>query len=340
MSKEDIYILGIESSCDDTAAAILKNDEVLSNCISNQKIHKKYGGVVPELASRAHLSNIIPVINQALSDAKVNPKMLSAISFTKGPGLMGSLLVGTEFSKALGLSLGIPFIEVNHMQAHLLVHFIKSDRGKPEFPFLGITVSGGHTQLVIVEDHLKMQIIGETLDDAIGEAFDKCGKIIGLDYPAGPEIDNLAKKGDSNKFDFPIPKVEGFNISYSGTKTAFMNFINNSIQKDSKFIDRYKADICASIQKNLIDNLILKIEYASKMKSINRIVIGGGVSANSFLKNSLESKSKENNWEVFIPPLSYTTDNAAMIGIVGYLKYTYGLFSNYNTIASPRLAFK
>ena len=340
MSKEDIYILGIESSCDDTAAAILKNDEVLSNCISNQKIHKKYGGVVPELASRAHLSNIIPVINQALSDAKVNPKMLSAISFTKGPGLMGSLLVGTEFSKALGLSLGIPFIEVNHMQAHLLVHYIKSDREKPEFPFLGITVSGGHTQLVIVEDHLKMQIIGETLDDAIGEAFDKCGKIIGLDYPAGPEIDNLAKKGDSNKFDFPIPKVEGFNISYSGTKTAFMNFINNSVQKDSKFIDRYKADICASIQKNLIDNLILKIEYASKMKSINRIVIGGGVSANSFLKNSLESKSKENNWELFIPPLSYTTDNAAMIGIVGYLKYTCGLFSNYNTVASPRLAFK
>ena len=266
--------------------------------------------------------------------------MLSAISFTKGPGLMGSLLVGTEFSKALGLSLGIPFIEVNHMQAHLLVHFIKSDRKKPEFPFLGITVSGGHTQLVIVEDHLKMQIIGETLDDAIGEAFDKCGKIIGLDYPAGPEIDNLAKTGDSNKFDFPVPKVEGFNISYSGTKTAFMNFINNSIQKDSKFIDRYKADICASIQKNLIDNLILKIEYASKMKSINRIVIGGGVSANSFLKNSLESKSKENNWELFIPPLSYTTDNAAMIGIVGYLKYTYGLFSDYNTIASPRLAFK
>ncbi|MFL2628412.1 MAG: tRNA (adenosine(37)-N6)-threonylcarbamoyltransferase complex transferase subunit TsaD [Candidatus Marisimplicoccus sp.] len=340
MSKEDIYILGIESSCDDTAAAVLKNDEVLSNCISNQEIHKKYGGVVPELASRAHLSNIIPVVSQALSDAKVNTDMLSAIAFTKGPGLIGSLLVGTEFSKALGLSLDIPVIEVNHMQAHLLVHYIKCDRKKPKFPFLGITVSGGHTQLVIVEDHLKMEIIGETLDDAIGEAFDKCGKIIGLDYPAGPEIDNLAKKGDSNKFDFPIPKVEGFDISYSGTKTAFMNFINNSIQKDPEFIKRNKADICASIQKNLIDNLILKIEYASKIKNINRIVIGGGVSANSFLKDSLELKSKENNWELFIPPLSYTTDNAAMIGVVGYLKYISGLFSNYNTIASPRLAFK
>ena len=340
MSKEDIYILGIESSCDDTAAAVLKNHEVLSNCISNQEIHKKYGGVVPELASRAHLSNIIPVVSQALSDAKINPEMLSAISFTKGPGLMGSLLVGTEFSKALGLSLNIPIIEVNHMQAHLLVHYIKSDKKKPEFPFLGITVSGGHTQFVIVHNHLEMEIIGETLDDAIGEAFDKCGKIIGLDYPAGPEIDNLAKEGDFNKFNFPIPKVEGFNISYSGTKTAFMNFINNSIQKDPKFIERNKVDICASIQKNLIDNLILKIEYAAKTKNINRIVVGGGVSANSYLKDSLELKSKQNNWEVFIPPLSYTTDNAAMIGIAGYLKYIRGLFSNYNSIASPRLAFK
>ena len=340
MSKEDIYILGIESSCDDTAAAILKNDEVLSNCIANQEIHKKYGGVVPELASRAHLSNIVPVVTQALDDAKVNPEILSAIAFTKGPGLIGSLLVGTEFSKALGLSLDIPVIEVNHMQAHLLVHFIKSDKKKPDFPFLGITVSGGHTQFVIVENHLRMKIIGETLDDAIGEAFDKCGKIIGLDYPAGPEIDKLAKEGNSEKFDFPIPKVEGFDISYSGTKTAFMNFINNSIQKDSDFIQKNKNDICASIQKNLIENLILKIEYASKIKSINRIVIGGGVSANSLLKDSLELKSKDNNWEVFIPPLSYTTDNAAMIGIAGYLKYISGLFSNYNTIASPRLAFK
>ena len=340
MSKEDIYILGIESSCDDTAAAILKNDEVLSNCIANQEIHKKYGGVVPELASRAHLSNIIPVVNQALADAKVNPEMLSAIAFTKGPGLIGSLLVGTEFSKALGLSLDIPVIEVNHMQAHLLVHFIKSDKKKPDFPFLGITVSGGHTQFVIVENHLRMKIIGETLDDAIGEAFDKCGKIIGLDYPAGPEIDKLAKEGNSNKFDFPIPKVEGFDISYSGTKTAFMNFINNSIQKDAEFIQKNKNDICASIQKNLIENLILKIEYASKIKSINRIVIGGGVSANSLLKDSIELKSKDNNWEVFIPQLCYTTDNAAMIGIAGYLKYISGLFSNYNTIASPRLAFK
>ena len=288
MSKEDIYILGIESSCDDTAAAILKNDEVLSNCIANQEIHKKYGGVVPELASRAHLSNIIPVVSQALDEAKINPEMLSAIAFTIGPGLIGSLLVGTEFSKALGLSLDIPVIEVNHMQAHLLVHYIKSDKKRPDFPFLGITVSGGHTQFVIVEDYLKMNIIGETLDDAIGEAFDKCGKIIGLDYPAGPEIDKLAKEGDCEKFDFPIPKVEGFNISYSGTKTAFMNFINNSKLKDPAFIQKNKIDICASIQKNLIDNLILKVKYISKEKSLNRIVIGGGVSANSFLKDSLE----------------------------------------------------
>ena len=340
MSKEDIYILGIESSCDDTAAAILKNDEVLSNCIANQEIHKKYGGVVPELASRAHLSNIIPVVSQAFDEANINPEMLSAIAFTKGPGLIGSLLVGTEFSKALGLSLNIPVIEVNHMQAHLLVHYIKSNKKSPNFPFLGVTISGGHTQFVIVEDYLKMEIIGETLDDAIGEAFDKCGKIIGLDYPAGPEIDKLAKEGDSEKFDFPIPNVEGFNISYSGTKTAFMNFINNSTLKDPAFIQKNKIDICASIQKNLIDNLILKVKYISKEKSLNRIVIGGGVSANSFLKDSLELNSKENNWEVFIPPLNYTTDNAAMIGIVGYLKYIKGMFSNYNTIASPRLAFK
>ena len=339
MSFKDIYILGIESSCDDTSASVLKNGEVLSNVIANQNIHKKYGGVVPELASRAHLSNIIPVVDSALKESNVSINKISAIAFTRGPGLMGSLIIGTEFAKGLGLSLNIPVIEVNHMQAHLLVHFIKNDLKKPLFPFLGVTISGGHTQFILVEDYFKMKILGQTLDDAIGEAFDKCGKKIGLGYPAGPEIDKLAKIGDELRFNFPLPKVKEGDISYSGTKTAFINFLHKEKNQNKKFIDDNLNDICASIQKNLIDNLLSKIELLSIKNNLNRIVLGGGVSANSYLKKRLDKESKKNNWEVFIPKLEYTTDNAAMIGIVGHLKYKESIESSLNATPSPRLTF-
>ena len=339
MSNKDIYILGIESSCDDTSAAVLKNDKVLSNVIANQDIHKSYGGVVPELASRAHLSNIIPAVESAISEAKISLNQLSAISFTKGPGLMGSLIVGTEFSKALGISLGIPVIEVNHMQAHILVHFINNGNNKPSFPFLGVTISGGHTQFILVKDYFKMEILGETLDDAIGEAFDKCGKKLGLGYPAGPLIDKIAKEGDEKKFKFPLPKVGGGDISYSGSKTAFINFLHRNQIKNKNFINENINDICASIQKNLIDNLMTKVELLSKNNHLNTIVFGGGVSANSYLKERLKNHSNKNNLKIFIPELEYSTDNAAMIGIVGYLKYKESLKSNLKSTPSPRLTF-
>ena len=339
MSNKDIYILGIESSCDDTSAAILKNDKVLSNVIANQDIHKNYGGVVPELASRAHLSNIIPTVESAIKEAKISLDQLSAISFTKGPGLMGSLIVGTEFSKALGISLKIPVIEVNHMQAHILVHFINNGNIKPSFPFLGVTISGGHTQFILVKNYFEMEILGETLDDAIGEAFDKCGKKLGLGYPAGPLIDKLAKKGDEDKFKFPLPKVEGGDISYSGTKTAFINFLHKNKTKNIEFINQNINDICASIQKNLIDNLMNKVHLLSLENNIDTIVFGGGVSANSYLKRRLEKYSNDNDLKIFIPEIQFSTDNAAMIGIVGYLKYEESLKSNLKSTPSPRLSF-
>ena len=339
MSNKDIYILGIESSCDDTSAAILKNDKVLSNVIANQDIHKNYGGVVPELASRAHLSNIIPTVESAIKEAKISLDQLSAISFTKGPGLMGSLIVGTEFSKALGISLKIPVIEVNHMQAHILVHFINNGNIKPSFPFLGVTISGGHTQFILVKNYFEMEILGETLDDAIGEAFDKCGKKLGLGYPAGPLIDKLAKKGDEDKFKFPLPKVEGGDISYSGTKTAFINFLHKNKTKNIEFINQNINDICASIQKNLIDNLMNKVHLLSLENNIDTIVFGGGVSANSYLKRRLEKYSNDNELKIFIPEIQFSTDNAAMIGIVGYLEYKDSLKSNLKSTPSPRLSF-
>ena len=339
MSIKDIYILGIESSCDDTSASVIKNGRVLSNVIANQSIHKKYGGVVPELASRAHLSNIIPVVDSALKKSNVSVKEISAIAFTRGPGLMGSLIIGAEFAKGLGLSLNIPVIDVNHMQAHLLVHFIKNDLKKPLFPFLGVTISGGHTQFILVKDYFKMKILGQTLDDAIGEAFDKCGKKIGLGYPAGPEIDKLSKIGDELKFKFPLPKVKGGNISYSGTKTAFINFLHKEKTQNKNFIDENLNDICASIQKNLIDNLLNKVESLSTENNLKTIVFGGGVSANSYLKKRLHIESKENDWDVFIPEPQYTTDNAAMIAIVGHLKYKESIESSLNITPSPRLTF-
>ena len=338
--KKTLYILAIESSCDDTAAAVLKNNEVLSNCIANQKIHQSYGGGVPELASRAHQANIIPVVQQALSIANIDKKQLSAIAYTRGPGLLGSLLVGSAFAKSLALSLGIPIIEVNHMQAHLLCHFIQNKNKKPpSFPFLGVTLSGGHTQLVYVKSHFDMKEIGKTLDDAIGEAFDKCGKIMGLKYPSGPEIDRLAKKGNPDAFDFPIPKVEGLDLSYSGLKTAFINTVTNKINKNQNFIDENIHDLCASIQKTLVAVIMEKIIIAKEKFNLNRVVIGGGVAANSEIRKILNQKEVEDLWEVFLPPFQYTTDNAAMIGIVGYQKLLSQQLGTLNQTVSAKLTF-
>ena len=337
--KKTSYILGIESSCDDTAAAILKDNQVLSNCIANQKIHQSYGGVVPELASRAHQANIVPVVQQALSIANIDKKELSAIAYTRGPGLLGSLLVGSAFAKSLALSLEIPLIEVNHMQAHLLCHFINNeDQYPPEFPFLGVTLSGGHTQLVLVESHFEMKEIGKTRDDAIGEAFDKCGKIMGLNYPAGPEIDRLAKEGDPNAFDFPIPKVDGLDVSYSGLKTAFINLVNKNSMKNPNFIEENLNDLCASIQKTLVTVIINKIILAKEKYKLNRVVIGGGVAANSKIRSVLTDKANLDHWEVFLPPFQYTTDNAAMIGIVGYHKLLSQQLGTMDQSVSARLS--
>lgn len=338
MKKISSYILAIESSCDDTAAAVLKDNEVLSNCIANQEIHRDYGGVVPELASRAHQANIVPVVQQALSIANIDKKELTAIAYTRGPGLVGSLLVGSSFAKSLSLSLDIPLVEVNHMQAHILCHFIKNKEKKPpKFPFLGVTISGGHTQLILVEDFFKMTEIGTTLDDAIGEAFDKCGKTMGLDYPAGPEIDKLAINGNPEAFKFPIPKVKDFDVSYSGVKTAFLNLISKNINKNRNFIKDNLNDLCASIQKTLVEIIMNKIEKASNSLKINRVVIGGGVAANSEIRRVLNDMSISSDWEIFIPPIEYTTDNAAMIGIVAYYKLKKNELGEMYQSVDPRL---
>ena len=331
--RKDIYILGIESSCDDTSAAVLKNDTVLSNKIANQSIHKKYGGVVPELASRAHLSNIIPVIELAIKESGISLHDISAIAFTRGPGLMGSLIVGTEFAKSLGVSLEVPVIEVNHMQAHILSNFIENGKKKPDFPFLGVTISGGHTQFILVEDYFKMKILGETLDDAIGEAFDKCGKKIGLGYPAGPEIDKLSKMGDENKFNFSKPKVEGLNFSFSGLKTNFKRFLEKNLKNDKFFIEKEINNLCASLQLTITEILFEKVMLAAKQKKILNIVFGGGVSANTKIRGIFKN---ENNLKLYFPKLEYTTDNAAMIAIVGYLKFKDNLFSELNLESKAR----
>ena len=326
----DVYILAIETSCDDTSVAILKNQKVLSNVVSSQKIHEIYGGVVPELASREHDRLIIPVIKKAVNDAGVNLFNINAIAYTRGPGLLGSLLVGTSFAKSLALSLDIPLIEINHMQAHILSIFIADNPEKPKFPFIALTVSGGHTQLVLVKSYEDFVELGTTLDDAAGEAFDKSGKLMNLNYPAGPKIDNLASKGDFNKFKFPKPKVDGLNFSFSGLKTSFKNFINN---QSSDFIQNNINDICASIQFTIIDILIDKIIEAKKIHKINDFVICGGVSANSFLRKRLKELEKSFDIKTYVPKINYSTDNAAMIGINGYFKFInsrFGSFSDYS----------
>lgn len=316
------FILAIESSCDDTAAAVLNNDIVLSNVVASQAIHQEYGGVVPELASRAHQQNIVPVVAAALRKANIDKKELSAVAFTSGPGLLGSLLVGTSFAKSFALGLDIPLIDVNHMQAHILAHFIKEEgHNKPTFPFLGITISGGHTQIVRVDNYFKMEVIGTTIDDAVGEAFDKSAKLMGLPYPGGPLIDTYAQKGNPKAFPFTIPNVKGLNFSFSGLKTQIMYFLEKEKAKDPDFLLKRRNDVCASIQYTIVQILIKKIKKASLETGISTIAIGGGVSANSGIRKALKEGEKKYGWSTFLPKFEYTTDNAAMIGIVGYLKF-------------------
>lgn len=334
------YILGIESSCDDTSASVLCDGKVLSNLIANQEIHKSFGGVVPELASRAHQQNIIPVVNQAILNANIDKNQLNAIAYTRGPGLLGSLLVGSSFSKSLSMGLNVPLIEVNHMQAHLLAHFIEDcvDE-KTTFPFIGVTISGGHTQIVFVKNYFDMEIIGETLDDAIGETFDKCGKMLGLPYPAGPHIDKHSKVGNPNKFKFTKPRVGGLNYSFSGLKTGFMRYIQKEKNNNNNFISTELENLCASLQLTIVEILYEKIILAIKQTGINRVVFGGGVSCNSGIIEKFKQNENIENYKSYFPKFEYTTDNAAMIAMVGYLKYKNNDFSSIEKSAQARFKF-
>lgn len=337
----DITILGIESSCDDTSAAVIRGTTLLSNVIASQAVHIKYGGVIPELASRAHQQNIIPVVDTALKDAGVDIDKIDAIAFTRGPGLLGSLLVGTSFTKGLALSHNIPMVEVNHLQGHILSHFIDlPDRElpHPEFPFLCLLVSGGHTQIVKVNSPLEMEIIGSTIDDAAGEAFDKCAKVMGLPYPGGPVIDRLAKESDAKAFEFAKPHVKGeFDYSFSGLKTSFLYTLRDRVQEDADFVEKNKADLCASLQKTIIDILLDKLIKASKKLGIKDIAIAGGVSANSGLREAIAETGRRRGWRTFIPELKFTTDNAAMIAISGYYRYQQGMLSGMDVSPVARL---
>ncbi len=335
--KSSIYILGIESSCDDTAAAVMHNGKIISNVVATQSVHEAYGGVVPELASRAHQQNIVPVVHLALSKANIDKKDVAAIAFTRGPGLMGSLLVGTSFAKSLAMGLHIPLIEVNHMQAHILAHFIDEPNfKKPTFPFLAMTISGGHTQIVRVNDYFDMEILGETLDDAVGEAFDKSAKILGFSYPGGPLIDKYAQEGNPKAFPFTKPKVANLNFSFSGLKTAILYFIKKEVAQNPNFIEQNRNDICASIQYTIVEILMDKLKEAVKQTGIKRIAIGGGVSANSGIRNALQDAETAYGWKTYIPKFEYCTDNAAMIAMVGYLKYIKNNFADMSVTAKPR----
>ena len=340
MENTSIHILAIESSCDDTSAAVLHGDKRLSNVVATQKIHEAYGGVVPELASRAHQQNIVPVVDQALKQAGIDKSDLDAIAFTRGPGLMGSLLVGTSFAKSLSMGLDIPLIEVNHMKGHVLAHFIKSpeeaEKAVPKFPFLALTISGGHTQIILVKDYFDMEVLGETLDDAVGEAFDKSAKILGFPYPGGPLIDKFAGDGNPLAFEFPIPKVADLNFSFSGLKTSILYFIQKETAKNPDFIETHKADICASIQHTIVEILMRKVKKAVTQTGVREIAIGGGVSANSGIRTALTNAAKKHGWTTHIPKFEYCTDNAAMIGIVGYLKYLNQDFTHQKVAAKAR----
>ncbi|MFT3740042.1 MAG: tRNA (adenosine(37)-N6)-threonylcarbamoyltransferase complex transferase subunit TsaD [Breznakibacter sp.] len=336
------YILAIESSCDDTSAAVFQNDVILSNVVANQKVHEAYGGVVPELASRAHQQNIIPVVDKALIDAHVTKEQINAVAFTRGPGLMGSLLVGTSFAKAFALARNIPLIEVNHLQAHILAHFIKEhaeDTNQPKFPFLCLLVSGGNSQIVLVHNHSQMEVIGQTIDDAAGEAFDKCAKVMGLPYPGGPLIDKLAAQGNANAFQFSKPRIDGYDYSFSGLKTSFLYFLRDNLKGNPNFIEENKNDLCASLQKSIIDILMDKLVLAAKAHGIKTVALAGGVSANSGLRNEIERLSQKHHWTTFIPKFAYTTDNAAMIAVTGYFKYLKGEFCTQDIAPFARTQF-
>lgn len=332
--------MGIESSCDDTSAAILKNETILSNLIAGQKVHQKYGGVVPELASRAHLQNIVPVVDAALKEAGVRAEDLDAIAFTKGPGLLGSLVVGTSFAKTMAMALNIPLIDVNHMYGHVLAHFIDDeDKPKPEFPFLCLTVSGGHTQIVLVRDYLDMEQIGTTIDDAAGEAFDKTATILGFQYPGGPMIDRHAASGNPDRFRFAHPRVEGLNFSFSGLKTSVLYFVRKETAENPAFIQENLDDLCAGIQKAIIDILMHQLKRAAKECNIREIAIAGGVSANSGLRRVLQETGRELGWNVYIPRFEFCTDNAAMIAIAGRYMLEKGMVTDQRVSAMARIPF-
>ncbi len=334
-----VTILAIESSCDDTSAAVVRDGYILSNLIAGQDIHMSYGGVVPELASRAHQANIVPVTDQALKKAGVRVDEINAVAFTQGPGLLGSLLVGTSFAKGFALACNIPLIEVNHLHAHILAHFIlekNKETRVPAFPFLCLLVSGGHTRIIVLRSHFEMEILGNTIDDAAGEAFDKCGKLMDFPYPAGPVIDKLASEGNNKAFIFSKPSVKGLDFSFSGLKTSFLYFLRDRLKEDPEFILKNKADLCASLQETIISILISKLVRASQQTGIKEVGVAGGVSANSGLRNGLKREGEKRGWNLFLPPLRYTTDNAAMIGITGYYKYLRGEFSSQEVAPQAR----
>lgn len=333
----DINILAIESSCDETSASVIHNGKVLNNFIATQSVHENFGGVVPELASRAHQQNIIPIIDQALNHANITKSSLNAVAFTQGPGLLGALLVGAAFAKSFAIAMDIPMIGVNHMQAHILAHFI--DNPKPELPFLCLTVSGGHTQIVLVRDYLDMEILGETLDDAVGEAFDKTAKLLGLPYPGGPLIDKYAQSGNPEAFQFPDTRTPGFNYSFSGIKTAILYFLQDKLKENPKFIEENLYDICASVQRKLIDMLFIKLRKAAFKHNISHVAISGGVSANSEIRTRIKMEGEKHGWKTYIPALEYCTDNAGMIAIAAHFKYLAKDFSPLSAIPKPRMKF-
>lgn len=340
--KDPVIILGIESSCDDTSAAIISNQTLLSNVVAGQKVHEIYGGVVPELASRAHQQNIIPVVDTAIRQAGISPADISAVAFTRGPGLLGSLLVGTSFAKGFALAKGIPLIDVNHLQAHVLALFIQEkelQKPVPQFPFLCLLVSGGNSQIILVKNHLEMEIIGQTIDDAAGEAFDKCAKVMGLPYPGGPHIDRLAREGDPGRFTFAKPSVQGYDYSFSGLKTSFLYFLRDQLAIDPEFIRNNMADLSAALQRTIIEILMNKLVRAAKSLRIKEVAVAGGVSANSGLRDALRMEADKQRWNLYIPDLQYTMDNAAMIAITGYFKYQKGEFAGQDTVPFARSHF-
>jgi N6-L-threonylcarbamoyladenine synthase len=333
-------ILGIESSCDDTSASVIRDGVMLSNVIANQAVHTNFGGVVPELASRAHQLNIIPVVHEALKRAGIDKSELSAIAFTRGPGLLGSLLVGTSFAKGFAQALDIPLVDVNHLQAHVLAHFIsegKGDERQPEFPFLCLLVSGGNSQIILVKAYDDMEVIGQTIDDAAGEAFDKCAKVMGLPYPGGPHIDRLAKEGNPKAFTLNKPQIPGYNYSFSGLKTSFLYLLRDKTKENPNFVEENQNDLCASLQATVVEILMKKLQKAATDLNIRQVAVAGGVSANSALRQAFHDYGKEYNWEVYIPPFAFTTDNAAMIAITGYFKYQHADFCSIEKVPFARV---